>query len=109
MMCPSWLSVQVTWTKDNVEIKQSSRVHSVHSEQSEVFSLRIRAVGPGDLGNYTCSLSLDNTAGNVKTDLVRWKYRKENLNDIVIVRLTPPRWCSAFFLRPRSSWILGTE
>jgi len=63
-------SVTVTWAKDSVEIKQSSRVHSVHSEQSEVFSLRIRALGPGDLGNYTCSLALDNTAGAVKTDVV---------------------------------------
>ena len=66
----------MTWAKDSVEIKQSSRVHSVHSEQSEVFSLRIRALGPGDLGNYTCSLALDNTAGAVKTNVVR-SYKKE--------------------------------
>ena len=66
--------MQVTWARDNVAIQQSSRVHSVHSEQSEVFSLRIRALGPGDLGNYTCSLALDNTAGAVKTDVVSRKY-----------------------------------
>ena len=63
--------MQVTWARNNVAIKQSSRVHSVHSKQSEVFSLRIRGLSPGDLGNYTCGLALDNTSGAVKTDLVR--------------------------------------
>ena len=62
--------MQVIWSRDNVPIKQTSRVHSIHSEQSEVFSLRIRSLGPGDLGNYTCSLNLDNAAGAVKTDVV---------------------------------------
>ena len=63
-------SPQVTWSKDDVDIHQSSRVHSVHSQSSgSEFSLRIRSVRPGDLGNYTCSLTLDNK-GAGKAEMV---------------------------------------
>ena len=67
--------VQVSWLRDGAPITQSGRVHYSHS-QAEDFSLRLRSVSASDLGNYTCSLALDNTAGAVKTDVVR-SYKKE--------------------------------
>jgi len=55
-------SVTVSWFKDNIPIVQSSRVHGMHNhnKKQDEFNLRIRSMSAMDLGNYTCSLAMDN-------------------------------------------------